>query len=358
MGVRIRWVLAFLVKLLLLPVAIVAGFLLATVVSRHPQVLSSPIELPSEPIPPRRADAIEPIVGSGSLQGIVVSAEAPAGSPGLAAAVVRATVGLRNLEAVANEFGRFQFSELPEGPITLTAKAEGFRPALVGPVESSAKEITIKLSPIRRLKTEGDSIAPPAPGELTVLVLSEDPLRPPPRVTVVALPTQLQGPGPLGIPRTAAIEDPRDARVSFTALPPGRYRVFAVPLGGSPDPRLAYAETTVDVVTGPPAVAPVELKLRWGSVTGVVTADGKPVARAFVQVLKRTGEPPKGRGVEPSEVVVQRGLTDADGRFSIPEVPFGATTVEVLVAGRRPWSSNVVLTSESGAITVVLEPSK
>jgi hypothetical protein len=96
--------------------------------------------------------------------------------------------------------------------------------------------------------------------------------------------------------------------------------------------------------TPTPSETPAPAAPTSTSLKGRVTAtSGAPLARAHVR-LTRTGEEP--RAVE----------TDGDGRFELPDVPFGAATLDVEAQGYTTAHRDIGVDAASAALSVTLDP--
>jgi hypothetical protein len=103
----------------------------------------------------------------------------------------------------------------------------------------------------------------------------------------------------------------------------------------APEP-MPTEEATVEVAP-PPAPTSITLKGR------VTSASGAPLAHAQVVVTPGTGEP---RSAESGD----------DGSFELPEVPFGASTLDVHAQGYAAVHRDLAVDAASTAVSVALDP--
>jgi hypothetical protein len=100
----------------------------------------------------------------------------------------------------------------------------------------------------------------------------------------------------------------------------------------TPEPSPPPPETTT-------APAPTSTSFK-GRVT---SASGAPLAHAQVRLVQATGEP-------------RTGESDADGRFELTDVPFGAATLEITAQGYSTTRRDVTVDSAPAAVAVTLDP--
>ncbi|HKE01945.1 MAG TPA: carboxypeptidase-like regulatory domain-containing protein, partial [Planctomycetota bacterium] len=256
-------------KVLVIPVAAVAGAALAALLfSPEPLLPARERTLSDERTVTARETPIPPLLGDRVLRGLVV---APDGRP-IANAAVRATAGLVVAETKANEFGRFVIERLPSSPAQLVALADGYRPARVGPIEPGTNDVTVTLSLVAPITTASAPARLPdsrsSRGSLAVTVRAPggDPA---PGLTIAVLPPSQEIDAPIFLPRTAALDDPASPVARIGDLPPGRYPVIAVASGGAVDPHLAFGEATVEIAPG--AEVHLDLEVNWATLRGRVT---------------------------------------------------------------------------------------
>lgn len=346
MAGALRFLGALAVAVVAIPIAVLGGVLAATLLAggegappEPPRPLQRPPNVDRPRLPPVRE-------GDRTLKGVVAAADK---SP-IAGAKVRVTAGLVSAEATTNEQGRFLVERLPAQPATLVAFADGFRPAYLSQIALDGKDLALSLARTEHL---GASRPAAQAGALVVSIGTQGRARPP-RLAVAAVPAVLDGRLAAVLPRAVALEDPGVPLARIEGVPPGAYRVLAVPLGASIDARNALGESkVVDIAGG--AETRVDLDVRWGGISGRVRSGGAPVERAFVRVVRRS-EPARPNAPAP-EIELKRTTTDRDGAFLIGELPVGKVLVEVLVALHAPWSADVDV-GESSSLDVDLQPAK
>ncbi len=344
-------------RLLLLPLAAVAGIGLAALLASPSEERVVPIPSTDVPIGFRRVEPIPELMGDVVVSGIVVSGEERAGAPTAQAipdAVVRVSSGFVTHETKGNEFGRFEVRDLPRSPITIVAMAPGFRPATVGPLEPGGRETVVKLTPIEEIAHRFTATLG-APASVVVQLGMPEGL-PAPALQVALVPdgdVPLAG-GVVPLTRDAVGAPAPEAR--FERIPPGRYRAIAIPAGASADARSAYAD--VSLVLDPGETEQLRLEPRWTSLSGKVTSQGSPVERAFVRAVRMAEARPEKPIFVPAEVELRRAVTERDGSFRLDGLPIGKLTLEVLVAGHSPWTREVRSGAGEPPVAIDLDAAK
>jgi hypothetical protein len=111
--------------------------------------------------------------------------------------------------------------------------------------------------------------------------------------------------------------------------------------GGPPVERAPAPEPTEETAPAetiaPPAPTSVHVKGR------VTSAAGAPLARAQVRLTPASGEPLAAE-------------SDADGRFEVPDVPFGAATLDVQAQGYTPAHRDLTVDASVAAAAIALDP--
>ena len=334
--------LRFLGATLLIGLAVIGGVVTATLIASQDTIATEDEEVPRPKGPIDGRPRIPPSrEGDHTLRGVVLGAEARP----LAGASVRVTAGFVNEEATTSEKGAFTFERLPASSASLVVLAPGYRPSFLASVALDGKDLTITLSPSQYLPTSKPSTGA---GAIVVTLRTAGNARAP-RLTVAAVPLSVDGRAPILLPRSTTLDNPNVVVARLDALPPGHYRVLAVPVGASTDRRFALGEIAdVDVAAG--ADVAVDLPIRWGAIAGKVTDPGGPVERAFVRVVRRAD----GSRADAPDVELKRTLTDADGSFLVGELPLGAASLEVMAASHAPWSRVVEVGAGSETIDVAL----
>ena len=232
-------------------------------------------------------------------------------------------------QALTDADGRFRFDDLDPSPHQLSARAEGYTPALLRRVLPGGPDAQIVLSAGGRLRGcvhDGDTGAPVAP--FTVLVYDA-------RDRQRSLPDQ-----------QASVAD---ASGCFTldALPPGAVDMVVLA------PRYAPAQVTGVEVPTPPREGQVEITLAAGGViTGQVRDErsGEPIAGAWI-----TAEPVTllDDGRAPVYSKVAETTTGTDGSFVVNALP-SAVRLHAYAAGHHPGASDSVNVPAGGVIWPVI----
>lgn len=288
-------------------------------------------------------------------------------------ATVRLSVthGTSSRSANCDEFGRFEFADVPPGEYWLTAAADNLVSASATPARPVGIATPIAVAAGKDARNIEIALAPMRAITGRLLDPSGAPL---PDVSVV-LPELRQVPGtqiamtPLSPNLTARTD--ADGRYRFFPLPPGDYYVMALvgPFGRAapmdpepvPDRLLGYVPTffpgadrligarpvRVELGRDPPdvifSVIPAELVKMSGTVSDV---NGRPVATASLMLI-----PSDGASLETDLAVVTR--TDADGRFTYPAVPAGRYVLQTF--GRRAFDSRPIVLAPSKEAPPVID---
>ncbi|MCB9718728.1 MAG: carboxypeptidase regulatory-like domain-containing protein [Myxococcales bacterium] len=254
------------------------------------------------------------VVAAHDLRGRVVAQDDP--TQGIAGAEVQAVRDDPMGASVRTDAeGRFVLTGVLEGPLTLTADADGWLPSIPGVsavAGPDAPELTIALA---RAPAIRGRVEPPVLAEVAIELRPE------------TMRMGMAAPGAMIIGGGAAKTQTDGAgRFELGPAVPGPATVVARVADGR------AGETTVEV--GPDGADEVVIRLEERStVRGVVrTASGQPVAQANVSLRPRRapGAPDLRLTVNGRDMGVDSGTTTEDGRFEIGGVAAGGFELRVV----------------------------
>lgn len=342
------------VGILLIPIAAIAGFLVAGLITFDSDDMEAVDRRRDAVIPNEKGVVVPRIFGDVTINGAVVRP----GGKGVALATVRVSSGFAHFEVVTNAEGKFKVEKLPRGPVSIVAEAEHYIPELLQLSEAPAGEVILKLEPATDLWA-GAPAAGPA-GSLNIQVKFMNSEFRAPRLSIIALPVVGDGRESPLLPRIVEFDAVARAPLLIKDIPQGDYTIIAVPFGQSPDRRRALGEAPARITTD--SAETLVLEVRVARVSGRVVGGGSGIARAAVRAIRRADVKPKdnsdSRIVETTEVELARAVTDDEGNFQIPGLPVGNVILETGASGFEIATKTVATDSQAAPIIIELRPSK